>query len=426
MIGDHHVVPSFLRRERLQKVATTPLDLTPYREIIPSKLYDEIIELAKPLKGVQIAMLNATAYGGGVAEIFKSMVPLMQSIGVEAHWYVMPADDEFFGVTKGFHNALQGADYEMTDEAKQIYLRHNQRTAELMKGIHADIFEIHDPQPAAVGEYLPMEHTIWRCHIDTSTPNQEVWEFLRPFIERYNELIFTMPEYVHGDLVLDSLNFITPTIDPLTVKNRPLGLEFAKAMMEAFKIDTNKPLVCQVSRFDPWKDPKGVIDAYRIAKKKIPELQLALVGSMANDDPEGQEIYRDVEAYTRRDKDIHLLTNLTGVGELEVNAFQAYSDVIIQKSIREGFGLTVTEGMWKGKPVIGGNVGGIKIQIKDGENGYLVDTDEECAERMLQLLKQPKTREEMGKRAKKTATENFLHPRLIRDHLRLYHKLLKI
>jgi trehalose synthase len=197
-------------------------------------------------------------------------------------------------------------------------------------------------------------------------------------------------------------------------------------MMEAFKIDTNKPLVCQVSRFDPWKDPKGVIDAYRIAKKKIPELQLALVGSMANDDPEGQEIYRDVEAYTRRDKDIHLLTNLTGVGELEVNAFQAYSDVIIQKSIREGFGLTVTEGMWKGKPVIGGNVGGIKIQIKDGENGYLVDTDEECAERMLQLLKQPKTREEMGKRAKKTATENFLHPRLIRDHLRLYHKLLKI
>ena len=371
-------------------------------------------------------MLNATPFGGGVAEIFKSMIPLLQSIGVEAHWYVMPASEEFFAVTKSFHNALQGAELDLSEEMKQIYLGHSEKTARMMKGLKADVWEIHDPQPAAVGNYLDLKHTIWRCHIDTSTPDKGVWNFLRPYIESYDELIFTMPEYVHGDLRLDSLNFITPTIDPLTIKNRPLGEEFARAMMQALGIDISRPLVTQVSRFDPWKDPKGVVDAYRLAKEELPDLQLALVGSMANDDPEGQEIYRDVEAYVGKDKDIFLFTNLTGVGELEVNAFQTFSEVVIQKSIREGFGLTVTEGMWKSKPVIGGNVGGITVQIKDGETGYLVDSSKECAERIVELLKDKKKRERMGERGREHVRQNFLPPRLIRDPLRLYRKLLKV
>lgn len=410
----------------LQEVSVSPLNFTSYKKLIPPDLYEEVLALAKPLRGEKIVMINATAYGGGVAEIFKSMVPLMHSIGLDVHWHIMPPNDDFFVVTKAFHNALQGADYELTDVAKNTYLRHNEHTAKMMTKLGASIYEIHDPQPAAVNQFYNMGKTIWRCHIDTSTPNQQVWEFVRPFIEEYDELIFTMPEYVHGSLKEKSVHYIAPTIDPLSIKNIPLSRDFARTVVEAVGVDPDRPLITQVSRFDPWKDPEGVIDVYRRVKKHVPKVQLALVGSMASDDPEGHEIMRNVMEYAAGDPDIYIFTNLTGVGEIEVNAFQTHSDVVLQKSIREGFGLTVAEGMWKRRPVIGAAVGGITLQIENGVSGFLINSNEECADRIVEIIKDPRLSSSLASQAHARVSEQFLHPRLIRDHLKLYHKMLKI
>lgn len=411
-------------RVSLTQVPVMPLNFDSYQKLIPEDLRDEIHQLAKPLKGTRVAMLNATPYGGGVAEIFKSMIPLMRSLGLEVEWCVMPADDNFFNVTKAFHNALQGAPFELTDQTKDIYLRHNKKTAKLMKNTNADIWEIHDPQPAAVAQFIDLKHSIWRCHIDTSTPNPQLWNFMQPLINAYDELIFTMPQFAHSDLNPDRLHYFTPTIDPLCVKNLPISRDFAGTLLRALGVDTSRPLITQISRFDVWKDPKGVIDVYRQVKRKVPKVQLALVGSMATDDPEGYEIYREVEAYTEGDPDIYLHTNLSGVGEIEVNAFQTYADVVIQKSIREGFGLTVTEAMWKGRPVVASRVGGITLQIRNNTSGYLVNSPEECADRIIELLRHRKQAIAIGEKAHIKAKTNFLHPRLIRDHLKLYHKML--
>lgn len=411
-------------KQELQAVATSPLAITFYEGVVGQDLLDEVIELARPLKGKKVVLLNATGYGGGVAEIFKSLVPLLESLGIRAEWYALPSSADFFVVTKSLHNALQGGDYDFTAEAKKIYLDYNRQIAHQLEKLKADIYEIHDPQPLPIIEYAKLRNTIWRCHIDTTAPNQAVWDFLSPFIDRYDELIFTLPEFAHSGLKHSSINFFTPTIDPLSVKNVLLDDSVARAVVRTFGIDVTRPLVTQVSRFDPWKDPKGVIDAYRLAKKKIPDLQLALVGSMAHDDPEGAEIFVEIEEYAGKDKDIHLLSNLGGVGEIEVNAFQTYSQVIVQKSLREGFGLTVAEGMWKKKAVIGGNVGGIKTQIKHGETGFLVNSPEECAKMIVEVLKDGQKVERIGRKAHDYVRRHFTHPRLIRDHLLLYHKLL--
>ncbi len=408
----------------LPTVAVAPLSMRSYQKLVPDSLYEEIIKLANDLKGVHIIMLNATAYGGGVSEIFKSMVPLMNSLGVKVDWLILPPNDRFFNVTKTIHNGLQGADISLSARMQKTYLDYNRRVAKLLAHQNADVYEIHDPQPAAVASFTKLKHTIWRCHIDTSTPNEAIWEFLKPYIEKHDELIFTMPQFTPHDLEHHSLNYFTPTIDPLSIKNVLLSRDFAAAMMQALGIDTRRPLITQVSRFDPWKDPIGVIDAFRLVKKQFPKAQLALVGSMASDDPEGAEIFRRVERYQRRDKDIHIFTNLTGVGEIEVNAFQTYSDIVIQKSLREGFGLTVTEAMWKSRPVVGGKVGGITLQIEDEHTGLLVDSVEDCAAAMIRLLKDKRLAGKLAANAHKKVQREFLHPRLIRDHLRLYKKLL--
>jgi trehalose synthase len=411
-------------KNQLPKVETSPNRLERYEEFLPPELAGDLERLRSKLQGVKVVHLNATPYGGGVAEILKSLIPLMQSAGIAADWYAMPAHEAFFAVTKSFHNALQGADYELTAEDQAVYLKHNQRTARLLAKVPADIYVIHDPQPAAIIEFADLPRTVWRCHIDTSTPNQAVWDFLSPYISRHDELIFTLPEFVHPGTQHEQINYFAPTIDPLAVKNIRLEPESARAILRPFGIDVNRPLVTQVSRFDPWKDPQGVIDAFRLARAQVPGLQLALVGSMALDDPEGQATFRAIKAYAGHDKDIFLLTNLTGVGEVEVNAFQTQAEVVIQKSVREGFGLTVAEAMWKQRAVIGGKVGGIKIQIQNGRTGYLVDSVEECAERMVQLLRDPALRRVMGLRGQEHVRNHFLHPRLLRDHLQLYLKML--
>jgi trehalose synthase len=289
-----------------------------------------------------------------------------------------------------------------------------------------DFIVIHDPQPAGLLHYRGKgdgEHWAWRCHIDTSHANPAYWDFFAPYIDVYEAAIFTMEHYVGEGVSFKHLAIVTPTIDPLSPKNAPMDLDEARQVVADFGLDLDRPIITQVSRFDPWKDPLGVIDAYRLVKDQIPETQLALVGSMASDDPEGWYYLDKTTRHAGEDFDIHILHNFHGVGAYEVGAFQTASDVVIQKSIREGFGLVVTEALWKGKPVVGGNTGGIPLQIIDGETGFLVDSPEACAERTLYLLEQPDRAAEMGKAGKEHVRENFLTTRHMADYIKLFRDL---
>jgi trehalose synthase len=400
--------------------------LEDYREIIGVQQYTAITTLAEPLKGARVLHINATPFGGGVAEILHTMVPLMIDVGLQAEWKVMHGEDEFFNVTKAFHNALQGAEVPLTDDMREIYNRYNQRNAEALDGDY-DFVIVHDPQPAAMPYFRDKrggKKWVTRIHIDTSQPNPAVWQFLRPYLEVYDAAIFTMEQYVYGDLTFPELAIIPPSIDPLSPKNIPMPREQGEAILQSFGIDIKKPLITQVSRFDPWKDPLGVIAAYRMVKVEVPDLQLALVGSMAHDDPEGWLYYDRTIRRAGEDLDIFILHNFHGVGNVEVNAFQTYSDVVIQKSIREGFGLVVTEPLWKGRPVVGGNVGGIPLQIIDGETGYLVDNILECADRVYRLMNDLELRNAMGTRGREHVRENFLITRQLKDYLTLLNSLL--
>ena len=292
-----------------------------------------------------------------------------------------------------------------------------------------DIWVVHDPQPAGVIIFLPDFHpSICRLHIDLTAPNPEVWNFVAGFLVNYDKVILTSKEYAKTEIKRKAIIF-PPAIDPLSPKNQPLTLATSKQILKSFGIDPSKPLISQVSRFDPWKDPLGVIETYQLAKKKIPDLQLALVGFfLARDDPEAERIYKKAKKKTEKDPNIFLFANRELLGSLKVhvfvNAIQVASNVILQKSIREGFGMTVAEAMWKEKPVIGGKAGGIKLQIKDGKNGFLVSNPKKAAVRIIQLIKNPALSKKLGKEAKKTVQKNFLIPRLLRDHLDLYRKII--
>jgi len=397
-----------------------------YQEIINTETKAQLDYYANKLQGKKIAMVNATSFGGGVAEILHSMVPLARDMGINIDWWVIKGADDFYNVTKSFHNCLQGQEGHLSTEAKEIFLKYNEMNAADAKEWNYDFIVIHDPQPAALIDYLKDKNRarwIWRCHIDTSTPNPEYWSFLYQYIKQYDACIFTMEEFVQEKERLKNLTFITPSIDPLSPKNMKLEEDAAKMIITRFGVDIHRPLISQVSRFDPWKDPLGVIDVYKIVKKEFPSVQLALVGSMASDDPEGWDyLYRTLRR-AGEDYDIKIITNFNGVSSLEVNAFQTVSQVLLQKSIREGFGLTVSEGLWKGTPVIGGNVGGIKYQIKDGVTGYLVETVEECAEKVLRILRNPTLAQEMKEAGKERVRKHFLITTHILNYLKLFDKL---
>ncbi len=406
----------------LQRVQLRSKSLADYGPIVGDALIAEIQRLAEPLRGARVLHINATAYGGGVAEMLYTLVPLMRDVGLEAEWQVIAGADEFFNVTKAMHNGLQGMDLALTEEMKAIYRRYNEMNARQMGGEY-DFIVVHDPQPAALPHFRDRRggrRWLWRCHIDTSHPNPDFWSFLAPYLGDYDAGIFTMRDYVGPGVAFPHLAIITPTIDPLSDKNRPLPLEEARRMVAHFGLDLSRPLLLQVSRFDPWKDPLGVIDAYRLVRAEVPDVQLALVGSMASDDPEGWFYYDRTLRRAGEDFDIHVLHNFHGVGSPEVNAFQTVADVVIQKSLREGFGLVVTEALWKEKPVVGGRVGGIPLQVLDGQTGYLVDSVEACAERCLELLRDPARRAEMGRAGREHVRQHFLSPHLLRNYLRLF------
>jgi trehalose synthase len=410
----------------LQRVDVAPRALTAYEPLLRAALLREIHSLAASVRGCRVVQINATPQGGGVAEILHSLVPLLQSVGVDAEWYVLPPDDAFFAVTKRFHNWLQGHPGRITAHHKRTYQAYLEQLAAQMQHLDADVWVVHDPQPLPLIALAPLPgRTIWRCHIDCSTPNGHVREYLLPWIRQYDRAVFSMPEYVLGPLPANQVRIVYPAIDPLTPKNRRLPRTQARRILVPLGIDASRPLVTQVSRFDPWKNPWQAVDAYRVAKREVPGLQLALVGVFsAKDDPEAPRIHEDILGYAADDPDIHLFTDASRVGPREVNAFQTASDVVLQRSVREGFGLVVTEAMWKARPVVATPVGGITAQLEDGVNGLLCADTDGCAAQIVKLLRDPRLARAIGRAARATVRERFLLPRLLRDHLALYDDLL--
>jgi trehalose synthase len=394
--------------------------LEQYAPIVGEDVIDQLQQLAKPLQGKSVVHVNSTKMGGGVAEILTKLVPLMQELGLDTDWQVITGDEPFFQCTKAMHNALQGNAVSISPALLDHYEAINRDNAERLRShlSEADFVFIHDPQPAPQLSLCPQHrgHWIWRCHIDVSHPYRPVWKFLRPFIEPYQASIFSLPAFAqnlpHPEYI------ISPSIDPLSEKNIPLSPAAVLDVLRQFHIDPDRPRIVQVSRFDRFKDPVGVIRAYKMATKFHPDLQLVLAGGSATDDPEAALVLQEVEAEANHDPDIHILM-LPPDANHAINALQTGADIIIQKSTREGFGLTVTEGMWKGKPVIGGDTGGIRLQVVNYHTGFLVNTPEGAALRIRYLLNQPDQRAEFGRKAQQFVRENFLLTRHLREYMTL-------
>ncbi len=382
---------------------------------------------AEPLRGARFLQVSSTPFGGGVAELLHSHVPLLNDLGIETVWMVLEGTDEFFAVTKAVHNALQGAEHRLTEDMERAYWDRLHADAQHLP-TDFDFVLIHDPQPAglltAVDEIGG--HTgrwLWRCHIDLSATYRPVWELFQPLVARFDAAIFTATEFLQPDVTGPVQALIPPSIDPLSLKNAEMSRASAVETAGSLGIDAHRPLIVQISRFDPWKDPLGVIDAFRLIRKDVPEVQLAMVGSLALDDPEGMRYLELTSEHAGGDPEIHILSNLDGVGNESVNALQRVADVVIQKSLREGFGLVVAEAMWKGKPVVGGDVGGIRLQIVDGVTGFLVDGVPACAEAVTRLLREPELCERMGAGGRERVRQCFLSTRELSDLLDLMAKL---
>ncbi|MGD8822172.1 MAG: glycosyltransferase [Anaerolineales bacterium] len=382
-----------------------------YAQFVGDETVARILSKAEPLQNSHVVHVNSTYYGGGVAEMLSSLTLLLNSLGIKTGWRVIQGAPDFFSVTKKMHNALQGGEINMTDLKKEIYEHVIYENAARNHLDHDFVF-IHDPQPLPmIKHYNRRGPWIWRCHLDLTDPHGELWDFLKQFIELYDAVVVSLPEYKQ-DLPMPQC-FFMPAIDPFTIKNRPMSEQAMRDRLDYYDIPTDLPLITQISRFDRWKDPQGVISAFKMARQEI-DATLVLLGNVATDDPEGEEVYQSL-LHDRDDRIIIMSREDTAL----VNALQSLSAVIVQKSIREGFGLTVTEAMWKETPVIGGDVGGIRHQIVDGQNGFLVGSIEEAAQRMIQLVREPDLRKEMGQRARRRVLDHFLMSRLLEQHLDL-------
>ena len=394
--------------------------LADYRVIIGPAAHAELIALASKLRGKRVAHISATPYGGGVSELLQSVVPLQRDLGLDAHWFVLRGSPDFFEATKTIHNGLQGAPVVLSDEMIATFRHLNEANAADFTDDY-DYVVVHDPQPAPLVSLCERRGTwIWRCHIDLTNPNASLLGLLKPHLEAYDAAIFSATEYQPRDVALRRAYIVPPAIDPTSPKNRHVYDEEREALLERFAFDPDRPILSQVGRFDPWKDPLGVIDAYRMVKEKIPDVQLLFVSSMALDDPEGWLWFERTARHAGEDEDIHFLTDIRGVHSLEVNVIQRETDVALAKSLREGFGLVVSESLWKRVPVVGGNVGGIRLQIRDGRTGYLVSTVREAADRATELLRAPDRRKAMGKAGREYVRRHYLITRYVRDYLRIF------
>jgi len=384
-----------------------------YESLVGAEAVERVLAKAKQLEGQHMVNISSTYYGGGVAELLSSETLLFNNLGIEAGWRVIQGAPDFFSITKKMHNALQGGTINLSDRKQQIYEEVLLQNVARNHLEHHNLVVVHDPQPLGMIEhYSKRGPWIWRCHIDLTAPDPGLWAYLRPMVEQYDAMIVSLPEYKQK--VDTPQVVIMPAIDPFTIKNRPLSDKEMDDRLSHYDIPTDLPLVVQISRFDRWKDPEGVIQAFKIARKEV-DATLVLLGNVATDDPEGEAVYQSL-LDEREDRIIILSREDTAL----VNALQTRATVVLQKSLREGFGLTVSEAMWKGTPVIGGNVGGIRYQIDDGVNGYLVSSVEEAAQRIVDLLKHPKLRQEMGERARKRVQEKFLMIRMVEQQLDLY------
>lgn len=395
--------------------------LESYRAAVGGNVLDELYALAAPLKGRRVQHINATRQGGGVAEILDRMVPLLSELGLPGSWDVLEGNEEFFRVTKSFHNAIQGQAIDLGTREYEIYLDWTRRNSQNIE-LYGDFVFVHDPQPCAMiarrtRGTSASQRCVWRCHIDASRPHRGLWSFLERYMTQYDASIFSASAFA-GQLPIPQY-LITPSIDPLADKNRPLEHSQIDAILERHHIDATRPILTQISRFDHWKDPVGVIRTYRLVRETH-DCQLVLAGGSAHDDPEGAQVLAEVREAAGDDPDIHVL-ELPGNANLEVNALQRASTIILQKSTREGFGLTVTEGLWKGRPVIGGATGGIPLQILDGVTGYLVHSSEGAAFRARYLLNHPEVAAAMGRRGVEHVRQNFLTTRNLRDYLLVMH-----
>ena len=392
--------------------------ISQYSGIVPKGDLIILQRLGEKLKGRSFLHINSTRAGGGVAEILHRMIPILNEIGIDARWEVIEGDERFFDITKKIHNSLQGNYENITKDMWEYHYEVNKRNAERLN-LDADAVLIHDPQPAPLIEFRKSGRWIWRCHIDLSNPVKEVCDYLRGYCEKYDAAVFSVARFARA-MGIDEF-IIPPSIDPLSEKNRELTDEEISETLHKFHIPEDRPIILQVSRFDRFKDPIGVIKAYR-SVKRYNDCILILAGSPATDDPEGEVVLKEVQDYASDDPDIFILL-LPPFSDKDINALQRAATVVLQKSLKEGFGLTVSEAMWKGKPVIGGATGGIPLQIIHGVTGFLVQSVEGAAFRIRQLLNNPKMARTMGERGKDYVRNNFLITRQIRDYLCLWYAI---
>ncbi len=394
-----------------------------YRGIVGDKVISDIVKMAKNLYGLRVLHINSTYYGGGVAEMLYSLIPLMNDVGVSVDWRILRGTPEFFTITKKFHNAIQGDPINLSDIKKTLYIQNNQDFASYCQ-IDADCVIIHDPQPLPlIRFYKRKQPWIWRCHVDLSRPNPQLWDYLKGFILRYDRVIVSDCRYMKEDLPMD-YSVIHPVIDPLSSKNKEISKDLIMRTLKKYAVPTDKPILTQISRFDKWKDPANVIEMFKLVKARI-DCRLVLCGSMAADDPEGIQIYQKILQRANNHVAKRDVILLTVEDNILVNALQRISSVVIQKSIREGFGLTVTEALWKEKPVVASNVGGIPLQMADGETGYLIDpTDIKTgAARIISILENPAEAKRLGTNGREMVRKKFLITRHLYDDLKMLNDL---
>ena len=387
-----------------------------YEPLVGAEVVERIRDKAAKLKGLRVANFNSTYYGGGVAETISSLTLLMNSLRLRTEWRVIQGRPDFFSITKKMHNALQGAEIDLSKIKKEIFEQVIYENS-LRNFLDHDFIIVHDPQPLPlIQHYEKTCPWLWRCHLDLSRPDAKTWNYLRRWVDNYDAVILSCKEFAQD--MRPPKRMMMPAINPFAIKNRRLGDREIDERLAHYEIPVDLPLVVQVSRFDPWKDPKGVVEAFKLASKQI-DARLVLLGNFATDDPEGEEIFHSLCAC--RNERILILTS--GDDTALVNALQTRAAVVLQKSLREGFGLTVAEAMWKGTPVIGGNVGGIRYQIENGVNGFLVSSIDEAAKRMVELIADKKLRDEMGSKARDTVRKNFLLTRYLEQYVDLFAEL---
>jgi trehalose synthase len=398
------------------------ISLDKYRDVAGDEFIDKLYDESSSLSEKTAVHMNSTYQGGGVAEILNSLIILMNDVGIKTDWRVLHGDMDFFAITKKFHNALQGEKMNLSSKKKEIYYINNVNNA-IFTHVNHDFVVVHDPQPLPIITcYKKRQPWIWRCHIDISKPRKQLWEYLKMFILKYDAMVVSMEKFKERDIPESIIPqyIIRPSIDPLNLKNKRISSSTIAKYLSKSGISPDKPIICQVSRFDKWKDPSGMVQIFKLLKKKV-DCQLILVGSMATDDPEGQEIFENLEEIVRDEKDIHLLINAS---DIVINALQREAAVVIQKSLKEGFAITVSEALWKGTPVVASDVGGIPSQVIDGKNGFLLDPldYEGFADKIAYLIKHPNIAKDMGRYGKNYVKSNFLITRHLWDYIQLMKK----